>query len=74
MKKLLIFIFGMILFISCVEPLENYKGYIVAKKYSIIENKIELKYYDVNTRKYRYVKVWALESQINQYQVGDTIK
>lgn len=74
MKKLLIFALGMILFISCEEPIENYKGYIVAKKYSIIENKIVLKYYDVNTMKYRYVKVWAFESQINQYQVGDTIK
>lgn len=37
MKKLLIFIFGMILFISCAEPLENYKGYIVAKKYFIMK-------------------------------------
>lgn len=63
MKKLLIFALGMILFISCAEPLENYKGYIVAKKY-----------FDVNTMKYKYVKVWALRSQINQYQAGDTIK
>lgn len=74
MRKLLILILGMILFISCAEPLENYKGYIVAKKYFINENRVLLKYFDVNTMKYKYVKVWALKSQINQYQVGDTIK
>ncbi len=34
MKKLLIFALGMILFISCAEPRENYKGYIVANKIS----------------------------------------
>lgn len=74
MKKLLIFTLGMILFISCVEPLENYKGYTVAKKYSIDDNRILLKHFNVNTMKYEYIKVWALESQINQYQIGDTIK
>ena len=74
MKKLLIFALGMILFISCAEPLENYKGHIVAKKYFIDENRVLLKYFDVNTMKYKYVKVWGLRSQINQYQVGDTIK
>ena len=62
----------MILFISCAEPLENYKGYIVAKKYFINENRVLLKYFDVNTMKYKYVKVWALKSQINQYQVDNT--
>ena len=67
MKKLLIFALGMILFISCAEPLENYKGYIVAKEYFINENRVLLKYFDVNTMKYKYVKVWALRSQINQY-------
>ena len=57
MKRLLIFIFGMILFISYAVPLENYKGYIVAKKYFINENRVLLKYFDVNTMKYKYVKV-----------------
>lgn len=73
MKKLLILVFGMILLISCAEPLENYKGYVVAKKHPIY-NKVMLKCFDVNTMKYKYIKVWALSSQINQYQVGDTIK
>lgn len=58
MKKLLIFALGMILFISCAEPLENYKGYIVAKKYFIDENRVLLKH----------------SSQLNEYQIGDTIK
>lgn len=74
MKKLLIFTLGMILFISCEEPLENYKGYVVAEKHIIYDNKVTLKYFDVNTMKYKYIKVWALKSQINQYLVGDTIK
>lgn len=73
MKKLLVFALGMIIFISCAEPLENYKGYIVAKKYLLID-RVMLKYYDINTMKYEYVQVYALSSQINQYQVGDTIK
>ena len=37
MKKILVIILGVILFTSCAEPLENYKGYIVAKKYFIKE-------------------------------------
>lgn len=74
MKKLLIFAFGMILLTSCAEPLENYRGYVVAEKNAVYNNKVILKYFDVNTMKYKYIKVWALESQINQYQVGDTIK
>ena len=74
MKKLLILVFGMILLISCTEPLENYKGCIVAKKYHFCNNKVMLKRFDVNTMKYKYIKVWALSSQIDQYQVGDTIK
>lgn len=73
MKRLLIFTLGMILFISCEEPLENYRGYVVAEK-NAIYNKVTLKYLDVNTMRYKYIKVWALESQINQYQIGDTIK
>lgn len=57
MKKLLILVFGMILLISCTEPLENYKGCIVAKKYPIYNNKVMLKCFDVNTMKYKYIKV-----------------
>lgn len=74
MKKLLIFALGMILFISCAEPLENYKGYIVAKKCFIDENRVLLKRFDVNTMKYKYVKVWVLSSRLDGYQIGDTIK
>jgi len=70
MKKLLLLLFVSIIFTSCKQPIDNYKGGVIYEKNMEIV-KIKL----LNEDSIYYFKtIYLLKLDLDRYNVGDTIK